>query len=106
MKAQMPTLSACPAARLPFSRTLESEADKMGLYFLAMAGYDKHESADFWKRMKSMTGGGVPPEFMSTRPAHDTRISDIEDMDARGHEVLQWGPEVTGITARFAKKAQ
>ncbi len=43
-----------------------------------LLGYDKHESADFWKRMKSMTGGGVPPEFMSTRSAHDTRISDIE----------------------------
>jgi predicted Zn-dependent protease len=63
---------------LPFSRTHESEADKMGLYFMAMAGYDPHEAAEFWKRMKNMAGGGAPPEFMSTHPSNDTRISDIQ----------------------------
>ena len=63
---------------LPFSRTHESEADKMGLYFMAMAGYDPQEAAEFWKRMKNMAGGGAPPEFMSTHPSNDTRISDIQ----------------------------
>ena len=63
---------------LPFSRTHESEADKMGLYFMAMAGYDPHEAIKFWKRMKSMAGGQAPPEFMSTHPSNDTRISDIQ----------------------------
>ena len=63
---------------LPFSRTHESEADKMGLYFMAMAGYDPHEAVKFWKRMKSMAGGQAPPEFMSTHPSNDTRISDIQ----------------------------
>ena len=71
-------LGAQYGVMLPFSRTHESEADKMGLYFMAMAGYDPHEAAEFWKRMKSMTGGGAPSEFMSTHPAHDTRINDIE----------------------------
>lgn len=51
---------------LPFSRTHEIEGDKMGLYFMAMAGYDTHEATAFWQRMKDMSGGGAPPEFMST----------------------------------------
>lgn len=63
---------------LPFSRLHESEADKMGLIFMAMAGYDPREAPDFWKRMASMSKGQAPPEFLSTHPAHDTRISDLE----------------------------
>ncbi|WP_075590752.1 M48 family metallopeptidase [Labilibacter marinus] len=62
---------------LPFSRTHETEADKMGLVFMAMAGYDPAGAATFWKRM-SESGGQKPPEFMSTHPADDTRIKDIQ----------------------------
>ncbi|WP_430935326.1 M48 family metallopeptidase [Saccharicrinis sp. 156] len=62
---------------LPFSRTHETEADKMGLVFMAMAGYDPAVAAEFWTRM-SQSGGQKPPEFMSTHPADDTRIKDIK----------------------------
>lgn len=62
---------------LKYSRTHESEADRLGIIFMAMAGYDPREAPKFWTRMKSNSGGGAPPEFMSTHPSHDTRISDL-----------------------------
>lgn len=64
-------------AMLPFSRLHESEADEMGLIFMAMAGYDPREAPKFWQRMSAASGGGAPPEFMSTHPSHDRRISDL-----------------------------
>lgn len=64
-------------AMLPFSRMQESEADKMGLIFMAMAGFDPNEAPAFWERMD--TGGGAsPPEFLSTHPSHSTRIADLK----------------------------
>jgi len=66
-------------AMLPFSRLHESEADEMGLVFMAMAGYDPREAPKFWERMAAQSGGGAPPEFMSTHPSHDTRISDLNE---------------------------
>jgi predicted Zn-dependent protease len=66
-------------AMLPFSRLHESEADKMGLIFMAMAGYDPSEAPKFWERMAAASGGGAPPEFMSTHPSHETRIKDLND---------------------------
>jgi len=63
---------------LPFSRTQESEADHLGLIFMAMAGYDPHNALDFWQRMKE-EGGQSPPEFLSTHPNYDTRIENIKE---------------------------
>jgi predicted Zn-dependent protease len=62
---------------LPYSRTHESEADHLGLIFMAMAGYDPHAAPDFWKRMAAGKQGGSPPEFLSTHPSDQTRIDDI-----------------------------
>ena len=63
---------------LSFSRKHESEADKMGLIFMAMAGYDPAEAPKFWERMSANSSGSQPPEFMSTHPSHETRISDLK----------------------------
>jgi predicted Zn-dependent protease len=60
-------------AMLPWSRQQETEADKYGLIFSAMAGYDPREAIPFWQRMSS-AGGGSPPEFLSTHPSDATRM--------------------------------
>lgn len=64
---------------LPFSRLHESEADHMGLIFMAMAGYNPNNSVDFWQRMAAQ-GGGAPPEFLSTHPSNQTRINDLKKL--------------------------
>ncbi len=64
---------------LKFSRKHESEADKMGLVFMAIAGYDPNEAPKFWERMKSHGNGQQPPEFISTHPSHETRIKDLHE---------------------------
>ncbi|MCS7013574.1 MAG: M48 family metallopeptidase [Chloroherpetonaceae bacterium] len=62
---------------LPFSRMQESEADRLGLIFMAMAGYDPRAALEFWKRMASQ-GGVKLPEFLSTHPSDETRIREIQ----------------------------
>lgn len=75
---------------LPYSRAQETEADKLGLIFMAMAGYDPHEAIDFWKRM-SEAGGQKPPEFLSTHPADQTRIEDIQAFMPKAMEYYKGG---------------
>ena len=63
---------------LPYSRKQELEADKLGLIFMAMAGYDPGQAASFWERMSQASGGAVP-EFSSTHPSDETRIKKIQE---------------------------
>ena len=63
---------------LKFSRDDESEADHIGLIFLAMAGYDPTTAPKFWERMSALSGGQQPLEFLSTHPSHETRIRDLQ----------------------------
>ena len=62
---------------LKYGRTQESEADHLGLIFMAMAGYDPQQAIPFWERMASQGGGQAPPEFLSTHPSDQTRIADL-----------------------------
>ncbi|MBU2489646.1 MAG: M48 family metallopeptidase [Proteobacteria bacterium] len=64
---------------LPFSRLQEKEADHLGLIFMAMAGYDPHEAVTLWERMAAQKDGAGVPEFLSTHPADQTRISLLKD---------------------------
>ncbi|MEX1241434.1 MAG: M48 family metallopeptidase [Cyclobacteriaceae bacterium] len=64
---------------LRFSRQHESEADRIGLIFMAMGGYDPHAAPRFWERMSSQGGGAEPPEWLSTHPSHGSRIKDLNE---------------------------
>lgn len=76
---------------LPFSRGHETEADRIGLQIMAIAGYNPDEAAELWKRMKANSGGEAPPEFMSTHPSNDTRISNL----------TAWAPLAKEEAAKF-----
>ncbi|WP_375323990.1 M48 family metallopeptidase [Flagellimonas sp. GZD32] len=75
---------------LPFSRSHETEADKIGLQIMAIAGYNPDEAAELWKRMKA-AGGQAPPEFLSTHPSNDTRINNL----------TAWAPEAKEEAKKF-----
>ncbi len=64
-------------ALLKYGRNQESEADAMGLYIMAMAGYDPRQAINFWNRMEAASSGSKQPEFLSTHPSSATRIDDI-----------------------------
>ncbi|MCZ6468364.1 MAG: M48 family metallopeptidase [Candidatus Dadabacteria bacterium] len=77
-------LGANVGVLLPFSRSQESEADRIGLVYMAKAGYDPREAVAFWQRMdEAVKGNPQPPEFLSTHPGYGTRIRNLQ----------QWLPE-------------
>ena len=63
---------------LKYSRTHETEADKMGLVFAAMGGYNPEVAVAFWERMAASSGGQAPPQILSTHPSDATRIADLK----------------------------
>lgn len=75
---------------LPFSRSHETEADKIGLQIMAIAGYNPDEAAELWKRMKA-AGGQAPPEFLSTHPSNETRIANL----------TAWAPDAKAEARKF-----
>ncbi len=77
---------------LPFSRHQESEADEIGLFTMAKAGYDPRQAIEFWQRMEQ-SNNGKPPEFLSTHPSDETRVKRIEG----------WMPEALKIYEAPAK---
>ena len=71
-------LGAQVGVMLPFSRLHETEADRLGLVFMAMAGYNPESALEFWQRMSAQSSGQAPPQFLSTHPADATRIANIK----------------------------
>ncbi len=76
---------------LPFSRSHEREADKIGLYLAAIAGYNPDEGAELWKRMKANSSGQAPPQFLSTHPHPDSRIENLTKL----------APDAKNMAAKF-----
>nr|WP_321228113.1 M48 family metallopeptidase [uncultured Psychroserpens sp.] len=76
---------------LPFSRSHETQSDEIGLYLMAIAGYNPAEAAELWKRMKANSGGEAPQEFLSTHPSNDTRIENL----------TQWAPKAVAEAKKF-----
>ena len=62
---------------MPFSRNHESEADHIGLIYMARAGYNPQESVAFWRRMEQ-ANSAQPPQLLSDHPSHGTRIQQLE----------------------------
>jgi predicted Zn-dependent protease len=77
-------IGATTAVVLPFSRANESEADHIGVRYAAKAGYDPRASINFWKKMEAEKKGAKSPEWLSTHPSDETRITQLEE----------WMPEV------------
>ena len=65
-------------AFMPWGRNHELEADRIGLIYMARAGYDPRSAVAFWGRMAQLSGGSAPPEFLSTHPSDEHRIREIE----------------------------
>lgn len=63
---------------MPFGRTQETEADVLGLEYMARAGFDPRQALDLWRNMEEMAEGGQVPEFLSTHPSHQRRIQTLE----------------------------
>jgi len=110
MRQKMEVMAALGAGAkygvlLPFSRNHESEADEIGLYYMARAGYDPHEAVKFWERMDQNSNVRQTPEFLSTHPSHGTRIQDLNEHMPRAEEEYRkskssgsaWNVENPGI---------
>ncbi len=77
---------------LPFGRGHESEADQLGVIYMARAGYDPRESITFWQRMAE-AGGRQSPEFLSTHPNHGTRIQRLKEHMPKALEEFEKAPK-------------
>jgi predicted Zn-dependent protease len=71
-------LGATYGVLMPFSRKQESESDRYGLIWMAMAGYNPQEAIPLWERMEAASSGNKPPEFLSTHPSENTRMTNLK----------------------------
>ncbi|WP_179335154.1 M48 family metallopeptidase [Winogradskyella costae] len=71
------------AGMLPFSRSHETEADQIGIYLMAIAGYNPDEASVLWERMKANSGGESPPAFLSSHPSNDSRIQNLKSLSEK-----------------------
>jgi predicted Zn-dependent protease len=78
---------------LPHSRKQELEADRLGLIYTALAGYNPREAVPLWERMAQLGNGQRPPQFLSTHPAEQTRI---QQLNAHMPEALKYYKPVGG----------
>lgn len=85
-------LGAQVGVALPFSRSQESEADRIGLILMAKAGYDPEAAIGLWQRMEQSSGGNGPPEWLSTHPAEATRQGDIRGWIAEARQYFRPPP--------------
>jgi predicted Zn-dependent protease len=87
---------------LPYGRTQESEADRIGLMLMAQAGYDPRVALEFWERMERASGRGGPPEFLSTHPSHGRRIEQLRAWMPEATRIYEASPPAPDARARLA----
>jgi predicted Zn-dependent protease len=82
---------------LPYSRTHESEADRIGILLMAQAGYDPQEAPRFWQRFAASRAGPLPPEFISTHPADERRAADLARLLPEAMQLYENSPQKYGL---------
>ena len=87
---------------LPFSRSHESEADQIGLLYMARAGYDPNEALQFWQRFSRVKDGKAPPEWASTHPADTTRMQGLRNYLSRAKYDYQNAKLKHGLGQKFS----
>lgn len=88
-------LGASVGVLLPYSRLHESEADEIGTFYMAKAGYDPREAVLLWERF-AKKGGSRPPAFLSTHPAPESRAKELEKIVDRAWKEYEKAPEKLG----------
>ncbi len=82
---------------LPFSRRHEEEADEIGLFYMARAGYDPSGAPGLWARMKKTFSGKEPPVWLSTHPSSAARMENLRSLLPQAMEIYRNAPEQYGI---------
>lgn len=74
---------------LPYGRTQESEADRLGLELMARAGFDPAQAIPLWQNMSAAAGGNTPPQLLSTHPSNENRIAELQAQQAQVQPLYQ-----------------
>lgn len=91
-------------ASLKYSRNHETEADRIGLVFAAMAGYDPNEAITFWQRMAANSSGGSQASWLSTHPSDAQRIADIKKFLPEALRYYKPATTATSVPAKSSAK--